>query len=465
MIEKRIQVEEGVTLTLAEMTQDVAISGWDEADVLVRLESDNEEDLTIEQAEAGPAISARAACELRVPTSLPVVAQDLMANLTAEGLDKLDVQEVHGNARLSGIDDATFGEVYGNLRAEAVPSLRVSDTTYGNATLQDGTSAELQNVRGNLYVGDLDSLHAGRISGNLMAKELDGPLAVEGVGGNATLKGIGGAVALEKVGGNLAAKDLRAGAKVAKIGGNLALNGEMGTGYTYQFKVGGNGVIRLSDDASAHLTLSAKGQIRSSLTLAGSERQGNTLTGTVGEGGAEIVVEAGGNILLGTTGSALGAGLGEEISRQIEESLRAIDLQAVGEQISAEMERAMSQLRVKLESVDWDNIGRRTQRSVERAMERMQRDIDRMTEKAARRQEKLERLAERAVREKERLERSGQRWSGRQQWQTAGRYYTESEEPDEPKPSLDQERLAILKMVEEGKISSEEAEKLLDALE
>jgi hypothetical protein len=285
------------------------------------------------------------------------------------------------------------------------------------------------------------------------------------VGGNATLKGIDGPVTLDKVGGNLAAQDLVAGAKVAKIGGNLVLNGEIGAGCTYHFKAGGNALLRFSEDASTHLTLSAKGLIRTSMALAGKEQEGATMTGTLGDGGAEMVVEAGGNILLGTTGPSLGSSLGEEISRQIEESLRAIDLEAVGLQVSAEMERAMSQLRIKLESVDWDRIGRRTQRSLERAMERMQRDIDRLTEKAARRQEKLERMAQRAAREKERMERAGSRSSDQEQGWPGGIYFTGYQEPDEPGPSLDEERLTILKMVEQGKITSEEAERLLDALE
>jgi exonuclease VII large subunit len=161
--------------------------------------------------------------------------------------------------------------------------------------------------------------------------------------------------------------------------------------------------------------------------------------------------------LLGGTSQSTGSGLGEEISRQIEASLRAIDLQAVGEQISAEMERAMSQLRTKLESVEWDRVGQRTQRSMERAMERMQREIDRATEKAARRQEKLERMADRAAREKERMERVGRRMADHPPVGTPF-----DKEPDK---DLDQERLAILKMVEGGQISPAEAEKLLDALE
>jgi hypothetical protein len=464
MIEKKIAVEGIAGLTLEDMASDVMLIGWDEAEVQIRLEG-NEEDLFLEQTESGLVVSARAVCALQMPSSLPVTVRRVSGNMQVKDVDNLDADEIHGNAQLFQANRAVLAEVHGNLKTNAVASLQVTKTVYGNATLQEGATVEVQGVRGNLDGTAFDSLHASRIAGNLTVKDLDGPLTVEDVGGNATLRGVEGAVTLDKVGGNLTAQDLAAGAKAGKVGGNLALNGEIGTGCTYQFKVGGNALLRLSEEASAHLTLSAKGKIRSALTLTGSEQQGSTLTGTVGDGGAEIVVEAGGNILLGSTGAALGAGLSEEISRQIEESLRAIDFGAMGEQINAEMERAMSQLRVKLEGVDWDRIGQRTQRSVERAMERMQRDIDRLTEKAARRQEKLERMAERAARERERMERTGQGWTGRQQWRATGASYSGFEGADEPRANLDQERLAILKMVEEGKISSAEAERLLDALE
>jgi hypothetical protein len=459
MIEKKIAIQIGHALTLVDMSQDVALVGWDEDDVLLRLEGDREEDLTIEPTEAGPAVSARGTCQVRVPRNVPVAVQQLRANLRAEGLEHLAAEEVRGNANLSEIDEATLSQVYGNLRSEGVTSLRTTGVVYGNATLQQG-AAELLEVRGNLHGASLDELRASRVGGNLTALEIDGPITVERVGGNAALKGIGGLVTLDKVSGNLTAKDLGAGAKAPKIGGNVVLNGEIGAGSTYHFRAGGNALLRLSEDASTHLTLRAKGLIRTSPALAGKEQEGTTVTGTLGDGGAELVVEVDGNLLMGTAGPSLGSGLGEEISRQIEESLRAIDLEAVGQEISAEMERAMSRLRIKLESVDWERVGRRTERSLERAMERMQRDIDRLTEKAQRRQEKLERMAQRAAHEKERMERAGSGPS-----EHAGTYFAGYRESDEPGPSLDQERLTILKMVEQGKITSEEAEKLLDALE
>jgi hypothetical protein len=164
---------------------------------------------------------------------------------------------------------------------------------------------------------------------------------------------------------------------------------------------------------------------------------------------------------------AFGAELGEEISRQMEESLRAIDLEAIGQQVSAEMEAAMSRLRVKLESVDWERIGLQAQQGVERAMERMQRDMDRMVEKAARHQARLERKAEKEARRLERMDRKLQRRMERQPFDAAQGQQREEVEVDLQDWPVEEGAEAVEpepKMVEQGQITPGEAEMLLDAL-
>ena len=454
MYEQRIPVEGAARLTLVEMEQNVAVMGWDEAEVLVRLPKGAVEDLSIEETEEGPAVSAKVDCEVCVPAGLPVQVVEVKGNLAAKEIKTLQVEKVRANLQVKDVEGGGVVEVYGNLDAKGVASLQVKEAVYGNATLSEVEAVDLKQVRGSLSAKELGQLQAERLSGNLYAKEIHGPLTVERVGGNALLKEIGGAVSLEKVGGNFTAKDLTAGAKVAKIGGNLALNGEIGAGCTYHFKAGGNGLLRLGEEASAHLTLNAGGIVQAAATLTDVERSPSSLRGTLGEGGAEIVVEAGGNILMGGKGPLISVELREEVSHQLEESLRvmeeslrAIDFEAIGQQISAEMDRAMSKLQVKLADVDWENLGRRTQRSIERAMEHMQRDIDRAIERTQRRQEKLERMTERAA-YREHLAHRGMGVP------RAAR----------PAPDLDAERLAILKMLEEGTISAGEAETLLEAL-
>ncbi len=477
MFERRIQVQEGDRLTLVEMTQDVVLVGGDQADVLIRLRDGQEEDLGIEVTEAGPAMSVRAACEVQVPTWLPVTVRQVAGNLKVRGLADLNAEQVRGNLKLDRVSQVVIAEVYGNLKANATGSLRLVGTIYGNANLHAVQAIDLQNVRGNLQTRVSDHLRASRISGNLQAREIGGPLDVDQVGGNAQLKGVSGSLTLDQVAGNLVAKNLTGGARVPRIGGNLVLNGDLGAGTTYQFKADGNATLRLSEGAGAHLTLRSAGKLLSSVALAAEERDGDTLTGTLGDGGAEIVIEADGNVMLGGAQPAIGAEIGVEISRQVQESLRAIDLEAIGREVSGELEAAMSRLRVKLESADWDRIGHQSQHAVERAMDRMQRDMDRMVEKAARRQARLEHKAERQARRSERLERKGKREMQRQpeseveadrlDWlpgEAAEPVLSVAEGPVEPQPNLDEERLSILKMVEQGQITPVEAEMLLDAL-
>lgn len=477
MFERRIQMGEGECLTLLEMASNVALGIWDEAEVLVRLRDGQEQDLTVETTETGPAVSARVGCEVRVPASLPVKVREVRGNMSVTGLSTLDAEQVRGNLKLSHVKESSIAEVYGNLRADGLSALAVVGTVFGDAGLKAVDTVDLQNVRGNLLAKGIDHLRASRIGGNLQAKEIGGALDADRVGGNALLKGIAGAVTLDQVAGNLTARNLTAGAKAPKIGGNLVLNGEIGTGCTYHFHARGNATLRLPEGTGAHVNLSAGGKILSSAALADERRDGNTLSGTMGDGGAEIAVEARGNIMLGGGEPQVGAELGEEISRQIEESLSAIDLEAIGRQVSEEMEAAMSRLQVKLESVDWDRIGVQTQRAVERAMEQMRRNVDRMAETASRHQERLERKMEAEKRRLEKRERRHQRAEERRKrvevdvkdWAASGAPQAEDAEdayrPVESEPDLDDERLSILRMVEQGQITPEEAEMLLDALQ
>jgi hypothetical protein len=468
MYEKRIEIGEGQQLTLSKMAGTVSVSGWDESDVLLRLRDGEERDLTVEDTAEGPSVSARRSCEVRVPAAVAVKVRQARANLVVKGVDDLAGEQVRGNLKLRDVKQAAIAEVHGHLRASSVPSLRQTGTTYGSATLKDVQAADLQNVRGSLTAKAVDQLRASRIGGTLTAKEIGGPVEAEQVGGNATLKGIEGAVTLEQVAGNLVAKNLAGGARVPKIGGNLVLKGELGQGRTYHFIARGNAWLRLEEGTSAHMTLSTSGTIHSSVALADEQREGNTLTGTMGDGGAEVVVEARGNIILGSGEPGIRIELGEEISRQVEEGLAAIDLEAIGAQASEELNAAMSRLQVKLESVDWDQIGTQAQQAIERAMEHMQRDMDRTVERAARHQERLQRRLEREALRHERAERRRQRAETRRQAVevTADEWAPdESEEDYEPGPDLDEERLSILRMVERGQITPEEGEMLLDALQ
>lgn len=461
MYEKRIQLEGAQHLTLVEMAGNVLLEAWDQPELLIRLDSDAEDFLTIEHTEAGPAVSAKTSCALQIPGSLPVIVRQAMGNLKVDGLADLNAEQVRGNLKLSGVNKAVLAEVYGNLKVDATTSLRIVGTVYGDASLNSVETADLQNVRGSLQAKGLGRVRASRVGGNLQAKALGGALDIDRVGGNALLKSVAGPTTLDQVAGNLIAKDLSAGAQVSRVGGNLVFNGELTEGHSYHFQADGNATVRLPEGANAHVNAHAGGRIMTSLVLHNEERDGSRLSGTLGEGGAELAIEAGGNVILGGGSESMAAGLGEEIGRQVEESLRAIDLESISRQVADEMDAAISRLRVKLDSMDWERMGLQAQQAAERAMERLQRDMDRAVASAARQQERLERKLEREQRRLERRMRQHEPMSDVESWPPSEEVTTAPEEASD----LDEQRLSILKMVEQGQITPEEAEMLLDALE
>lgn len=465
MSEKQIQLAEGTQLTLAEVAGDLKLIGWEESYVLVR--GDSEEDLSVETGD-GIRIVIRTDGEVSVPARQPITVGQAMGTMKARDLQsELTIGQVHGDLKLIEVGSVTVDCVHGNLKAEAMTSLHVNGPVHGDAKLRDVRQAAFEGISGNLRASDLDELRAEHVGGDFLAHDVQGDVTVEHAGGNAILRDVTGAVQIERAGGDFVGRDLTGGVHAPNVGGSLALSGELGQGTIYQFAVGGDAMLNLDEEASADLNLKAGGRVQSALTVTDQQRTPCSLTGRLGDGGVEVTVEAGGNIILGRSSAGggsgdeaefgrLGAQLGQDISRQVEESLRSIDMEAIGRKANEEIERAMSRLRAKLEGVDWERLGVQAQVTVERSMAQMQREIDRLAARAARQQERAARAAERQQHRSSRVGIAVVDWE-------PGRPSPAPERAAE-RPSFDEERLSILKMLEQGQITLEEAETLLDAL-
>lgn len=462
MLEKRIAIQEGDALALTDMAGNVTIAGWDQADLLIRVQSDSDSDLGLRGVQRGYELAAKSDTEIRAPAWLPISIRQVAGNLTATDMQApLHADQVRGDLTLRDGQKASLAEISGNLTAARLSELRVMGTVYGDANLEACGQLDLQNVRGNLRVSSVGEVRVSRVAGNLRVQGCEGALSVERIGGNAALEGVGGPCRLDKVAGNLFARDLEGGAHVERIGGNLALNGSLGRGHTYHFQADGNAALRLGEGSDAHLHVTGKGSLVSSVPLTDSERVGHTLTGTFGEGGCEVEIEAKGNVLISSREDSRATDRAEEIARQVEESLRALDLDAIGRQVSGEMEAALSRLRVKLESVNWEQVGLQGQQAIEQAMARMQQNLDRLAERSAREVEKQIRRQERLARK---LNPSAERGSPAASPRPAPEWEAQDAGASAPEPDREEERLTILRMVEQGQIAPEEAEMLLDAL-
>jgi hypothetical protein len=199
----------------------------------------------------------------------------------------------------------------------------------------------------------------------------------------------------------------------------------------------------------------------------------------LGEGSASLALAAEGSIYLfvertswpgGEAESAGSMGIPEDFGQQI--------AQQVESQIQSQMEEMTRQLNAQMlllsERLGQAGLGAdETERIVQHALRTSEQETKRAEEKIRRAQEKMERKLEaqrqRAERRAQEMDRRSRRNNWKFEWPAPP---TPPARPKPPAPSTpatpavtEEERLFILRMLEQKKISLEEADRLLSALE
>jgi len=190
----------------------------------------------------------------------------------------------------------------------------------------------------------------------------------------------------------------------------------------------GNLTLHIPTDASLRLALSARDGVRSSIPGLVLEETEGQMQGILGAGEASLEAQVGGHASVRPLEPAHRPG----------EELDLSDIEGLGAQIVARVAEAMSEMEARLD----ESLGRidstEVRRRVERVAEKARRAAERETERVRLRAERAERRWQRA---------SGRRARPRR---TA---------------ATDEERMRVLRLVEEGKVTPEQAADLLAALE
>jgi len=292
----------------------------------------------------------------------------------------------------------------GDLRVTQIKGTLAINAVNGDAVLRDIGPAEIQTVQGDVSIRDVD-----------------GDLRVGTVRGDAKIKRVEGQFSIGRVAGDLVAHDLAGAATFGDIGGDASLEVVFVAGQSYAVHAGGDVVLRI-DGGGAELTLNAGGDIRSRVPMISWQGNGHQATGTLGDGSAKVALMAGGDILI------------------LPGKVSGFDADTLSDQVESMIESAMGQFETQIT--------------------RVQRELEERWGKGGSIEKAAERARRSAERAKKRAERASENW---------GAFFTPGRPPAPPappsEPVSDQERLMVLKMVEEGKLSVDEASKLLSAME
>jgi hypothetical protein len=407
--------ETGLALELfvGQIAGNLQVRGWDNSQVSIQA---NMDDLNVQQEADKLRVNCQGNCSLRVPEDA-----------------SLRVEVVHGNAYFKNISNHIV----------------------------------IEESKGSLSLRSIHSAQLGSIHGELTCKDFTADLAANQVHGNASIRNIQGASRLEQVHGNLDLRQVE-GEIEAQVRGNARLRLGLLMGDHYRIFADGNLNCQIPQDASLQLDLFSQNEKIKVYLPEGSQifRQPQYQF-TLGEGNVPMSLSCNGSLYLDARDATLdyssvsqmdfSDALPDEISLQIASQVEN-QINTQMEQMTRQINEQISRLSEKVSKAGLSP--EETEQIMEQALKASERETARTQEKMRRAQEKLERKLDTALERNRYKARFTDRRSQR------GAHGSASQAASGAKDSVSaEEQLLILRMLEEKKITPEEADELLSALE
>jgi len=309
-----------------------------------------------------------------------------------------------------------------------------------------GSDARITGVAGRIEIGHIGSdlvlrdigpviIH-GAVGSDLEIRRANGDVSVEVVGSDASFRGIDGRLSVRKIGSDALVADVRGECDFDTIGGDLVFTLAFPNERRSRFKVVSDVLGKVPNDANVRFLIPASVEVDVHVPGAKVEQTNDHVIVTLGDGKSEVEFE----------------GIGGDF-----ELVSADDKKRNKDAFDFDMD-------VDLNFGDdlAEMINRRVNEQIARVNEQIGPMIDRVTRQA-------ERMARRAERRGRSWEWSWPEKPKRGDGGEADFSWQWSEKPkrgESPsEPVTNEERMTILRMVENKQISVEEAEHLLSALE
>lgn len=306
----------------------------------------------------------------------------------------------------------------------------------GDAKIEEVTGPiELGPVGGDLRVSECGAVKAHSVGGDCKFDECDGPVSVGSVGGD------------------LRAAESAFGGRSVNVGGDASMQLADLTDESFTINAGGDVSVELPEGASARVDINDSEGTRRIM---------------FGEGGASVRINAGGDVSVSRQGEEEDD-IHEVVTRSVDEAMRTVDQELSAMQRNLEnMTRDFSERFAGVGVPAWK--AERAQAKAEAAARRVE---GKLRQRMAKLEERARREAERTARK---AERSAARQGKRYTWTGAAPRPPEPpqppsfsnapfEPPQPPRQVTDEERMLILRMLQDKKITTEQAEQLLSALE
>ena len=491
-IEKSFETSQTPHVFVEQVHGNMQLRAWDESRILV---SGRGGDYHYKQEGDEIRLGDFEDCRIFVPVAAHVTLGQIHGNAQLGGVrGQITIQQVHGNLSGEELGTVRLGRVDGDFSARAFAGPLVVGHVGGNLNAREiSGNVQVEHCGGNCVVREIEGqITLGRVRGNVSASEAN-ELAVESVSGNLLVKVLNGTIRATKVGGNVSVIETLGDLSVEWAGGDLRVRELMGG---LQAKVGGTARLNLSELTIPFVTVQAGGDVRCRVPLAVNakldlragdeiilrnlpmpdEWNARQVQYTLGDGEGALELQAGGRIkLIGGEGEEVYPDMDMDFEFQFQGDFNeraTVLVQQVADQVEAQVEAFTRQMNERLAQLDnGDAIAAKVQLKVQSAMRQAEEKIAeamRRAERAGERQ--AERQAARDARQRVRVDVMPPMPPVPPMRPMPGMGVPHMAPPPPPaskpkrNPASAEERMMVLRMVEEGKISVEQAEKLLSAM-
>ncbi|MBU1749908.1 MAG: DUF4097 domain-containing protein [Chloroflexi bacterium] len=472
----------GVALILSSCQGQISLAGAEQTDLTLKGIQAPEMQEMEGRLEMGP---LQGTGKMVVPRQTPVTIRDASGELTVKRLaGDVTIEAAHGDLSLRYLEGTTtVQQAHGQTEARELKALRLTGTSHGSVYLRRIGDLDVQEVNGDMSISRVEqAARIVQVNGDLRVSEVDGPLTIDEVDGDLRVRQVAGRLFVNLVSGDLSASGLTGGASVEEVAGDINASIDPKPGQEYRLRAHGDIALRISPTAYIRLeAVAPAGKIRSDLTLTVEEEEAHRLVGVLAprapEEAAEdapgpatvVLVSAQGDIRLrpvlswdqelGQWGEQFGRDMGQwgeqfgremgqwgeqfgqemgrmgqDIGQEIAAAFQGVDTERVTERATETAARVQVKLEQRLSEIDVDDLARKAEAAATAGIARAQEAVNRA----------LSRLEQEGILKRDAASRS-----------------TESVSNAVP----NEEKLAILKMIETGRITAAEGEMLLDALE
>jgi hypothetical protein len=277
--------------------RDLDLRDWDKPEINVTVPRENdllariEDDILI--------IESRSDLEVWIPEGFQVTVKKVQGDADIENISGLlTVVGIGGDLDLNNTGETHVDGVGGDLDAKKISSLDVKSVG-GDCSLQRIAGAvRIANVGGDLDADSLGSLELINVGGDCNARNVSGEFSVSNIGGDLNGAELNAKIAALTVGGDLNLRVKQGGVK-AMAGGDLRLRFEDLTGEAVTVRAGGDVNLRLPPHASAKMHITSGGSDIMMRVGGWNERvEMFNFDFSLGEGAVPIQVTAGGDVLV-----------------------------------------------------------------------------------------------------------------------------------------------------------------------